>query len=534
MGKALCIACTSWWAFASFIFWAATVAAFIVYLTLSQFYQVACIVWGVTGGFLIAGIFLLASAWIMGVCMVGNGEDETEKNYICGITSTVYFLIFFACCLGMSMVCIAVVFELPNGSNSNLEVIYLGSYSNSIQKVFIRDPLAISIQAQYSFDNSTWLSGIPNPGIPSATTDYVTVFSLPLLPSTSYYIRAIKMYNDSSNTTTAPFLYNTPAGAGDPRNVTFSHGSCQFPFYKRGLPRWNDIATLKPEFFLFIGDFIYADVVRPVQPTDIEWFQVLYRHIFTLSEIKGNFIKWPSYFMFDDHELFNDYVNGTNSNMEIYGQAIDGAWRNYLGQGNPSPNAPYYYNFNIGVGAFFVLDTRSFRSAPQNPDNTSTMIGIPQRNALLNWLSSETAVFKFIVSTSPWSQNIGQKDSWNGYANERELIMNYIKTNNITGVTILTGDDHTLGVYEVGNGIFEFSVSPIDGFGAPFSSINRIDKTLCYIPGASNRHAGTFTYSMDGPYPSLSFSGFTSSSGYVSPSCGPYRFELRNGTFLLV
>lgn len=61
------------------------------------------------------------------------------------------------------------------------------------------------------------------------------------------------------------------------------------------------------------------------------------------------------FFRFDDHELFNDYVNGTNSNMEIYGQAIDGAWRNYLGQGNPSPNAPYYYNFNIGVGAFFVL-----------------------------------------------------------------------------------------------------------------------------------------------------------------------------------
>lgn len=171
------------------------------------------------------------------------------------------------------------------------------------------------------------------------------------------------MYNDSSNATTAPFQYNTPAGAGDPRfvrylsldhlfqsyfslcswfqnylldrNVTFSHGSCQFPFYKRGLPRWNDIATLKPEFFLFIGkcsstlisslycfsfsasvfthfnsigDFIYADVVRPVQPTDIEWFQVLYRHIFTLSEIKGNFIKWPSYFMYASARgIFSDF-----------------------------------------------------------------------------------------------------------------------------------------------------------------------------------------------------------------------------------
>lgn len=512
----LSICCISFWAIVSFIIWAGVVAAFAVYMSIAPFNQVAIGIWAATGAFVVTAVLLIISVFCLGL----SGE---KKSVIWGFLVAAFLFVCFLVLLAMSMVCIAVVFELPNGYQSNLEVVYLGSYSNSNQKVMVRAPSATSIVVQYSTDNATWLDASPNPGFPNISTDYVTVFNMNMLPGTLYYVRVNETFTNSFSLG-APFSFTTPVAPGDASNVTFAFGSCQFPFYGRGLPRWNDVAALNPDFVLFIGDFIYADVPRPVMPTDREWFQMLYRQILSKSEFQNNFIKWPSYFMFDDHEIFNDYNNATNTNLEIYSNAIQGAWQSYLGQGNPSPSPPYYFNFTVGQGSFFVLDTRSFRSQPLL--STSSMLGTTQRNDLLQWLSTDTSVFKFIVSTVTWTRNFPREDSWSGFPIERATILSHITTNNITGVTLLSGDDHTLGVYELLPGIYEFSASPVDGFGTITGHENE-DPTICYTSGLANRHVGLVTYSTQGPNPFVAFNGYT--NGGVDCQV---RLNLINGTFV--
>jgi hypothetical protein len=78
----------------------------------------------------------------------------------------------------------------------------------------------------------------------------------------------------------------------------------------------------------------------------------------------------------------------------------------------------------------------------------------------------------------------------------------------LSGVSLLSGDDHTLGVYLIAPGLYEFSASPIDGFGTMArSNQNKFDPTLCFVSGMSNRHMGRITCSMAGQAPGLTFRG---------------------------
>src|SRR5690242_4338405 len=63
----------------------------------------------------------------------------------------------------------------------------------------------------------------------------------------------------------------------------------------------------------------------------------------------------------DDHEIKNNFDLGTKSST--YTSAMT-AWTNYIGIRNPNPLEPnsHYYSFNHGNTAFFVMDTRAYRS----------------------------------------------------------------------------------------------------------------------------------------------------------------------------
>jgi len=66
---------------------------------------------------------------------------------------------------------------------------------------------------------------------------------------------------------------------------------------------------------------------------------------------------------------------------------------------------------SVGDSAFFVMDTRAYRSPNENTDDEEkTMLGEVQREAFLNWAATvnQTVTWKFIVSSVPmmslWSE----------------------------------------------------------------------------------------------------------------------------------
>lgn len=141
--------------------------------------------------------------------------------------------------------------------------------------------------------------------------------------------------------------------------------------------------------------------------------------------------------------------------------------------------ALFYDSSSISYGdvAFFVMDTRRHRSIAQDTsEEERTMLGQQQISALHAWLGkvNQTATFKFIVSSVPFTslwQHDAQWDSWAGFAFEKEKLLETIHT--VPNVIILSGDRHEFAAIEfnspsaVAYPVMEFSTSPLSMFYVP-------------------------------------------------------------------
>ena len=161
------------------------------------------------------------------------------------------------------------------------------------------------------------------------------------------------------------------------------------------------------------------------------------------------------------------------------------AWNEYAGLANPDPlySNGLCYTFETHQGDFFILDTRSSRGTRQT---SLSMLGSKQTAALHSFLLTSTASFKFIASPQPVSKNVPphgkkKKEAWSGHASERDALLDFIESNNVTGVIFLSGDLHQVGVYELrpDSGVFEITASPFDASGQLFNHAGgKGDRTL--------------------------------------------------------
>jgi alkaline phosphatase D len=125
----------------------------------------------------------------------------------------------------------------------------------------------------------------------------------------------------------------------------------------------------------------------------------------------------------------------------------------------PSPQDPYrlYRSFKWGKGVeMFLLDCRQYRDS-----DTKTMIGLEQKQWLLQQLAHSSATFKFIVSSVPFSDP--RDDKWGEYPAERDEILKNIQENEIPGVIFLAGDVHHAAVSQMPHdpAVREFIFGPL-------------------------------------------------------------------------
>jgi len=237
-------------------------------------------------------------------------------------------------------------------------------------------------------------------------------------------------------------------------------------------------SEVPPEFLLFLGDFIYADV--PVYIGDEkEAYRRLYRRNYQSDGFRKIYEHIPVFHTYDDHEIINNYMGEHNDSKPPYPNAAD-AFKLYNADANYDPlhEGQYYYEFSRGDAAFFVMDTRRYRSKVEGSDFSSrTMLGEEQLSALLNWLSkvNNTATFKFVASSVPfttlWSHD-AQTDSWAGFPSERQALLNAFHST--PNVIILSGDRHEFAAIAFNGAspksypVYEFSTSPLSMFYIPF------------------------------------------------------------------
>ncbi|KAF8964137.1 PhoD-like phosphatase-domain-containing protein [Flammula alnicola] len=173
----------------------------------------------------------------------------------------------------------------------------------------------------------------------------------------------------------------------------------------------NDLQRPSTDFMLFLGDFIYADIPLYIGD-DREAYRRLYRRNYQSPSFRKVYEQLPIFHAYDDHEFVNNYV-GKSEDVPPFVNASD-AYNIYAGNANYDSSQPgqNFYDFQHGDVAFFVMDTRRYRSDINGPGETyRTMLGDAQLTSLYNgftrYLSlapslcvNETCSFKFIVSSA--------------------------------------------------------------------------------------------------------------------------------------
>jgi len=270
------------------------------------------------------------------------------------------------------------------------------------------------------------------------------------------------------------------------REFLLAFGSCVH-HDRRPWRVFDTIAESQADVFIFMGDLIYPDWGNTSHGLDdlsqlkkgeyASLLNRLYTEAFEDSSLSNLMASdtTRSYFMWDDHELQDNYDMGTET--EIYAVARE-AFDKHVAFRNPPPlrEGELFYTLKDEDHGFsaFVLDTRSHRSPLSMPDTMGSgksMLGIVQLQELKNWMSSlSPETWKVIVSSVMWN-DYGEEaledgepylDGWARYEIERQNVFDYIKSENIDNVLLLSADAHWSGVfYFEEEELYEFSVSPL-------------------------------------------------------------------------
>lgn len=233
------------------------------------------------------------------------------------------------------------------------------------------------------------------------------------------------------------FTFTTRPAAGSPTRakVIFGGGAGFVPQYHQ---MWDTIASFEPDALLMLGDNVYID-----DPEHIITQHYCYHRRQSEPRWRSLVSKTPVYSIYDDHDFGdNDVMAGPAIDKPAWKQPVVEVFRqNWVnpGYGGGKANPGCWYSFSIGDIDFFMLDGRYYRHR-----DSGSMLGEFQKEWLLDGLKNSKATFKAIVSPVPFTPGVkpGSRDTWDGYADERDEIFSLVEDKSIDGVFLVSADRH--------------------------------------------------------------------------------------------
>jgi alkaline phosphatase D len=233
-----------------------------------------------------------------------------------------------------------------------------------------------------------------------------------------------------------------------------------------GYPIFEPMTRARPDFFLFVGDTIYADHrcrgegVAPggdFVATTLAGYRAKHRFNREDPGARAFFPTTSVYAIWDDHEVRNDFAGPTEPLMPLGRRAFLDYWPIATDVADPTR---LYRKFRWGkLLEVFVLDTRQYRSTNTDADGPGkTMLGAVQRRWLVDAVTASTAVWKVVVSSVAFSVPTGrpeQRDAWSsatawglaadnatGFSTERDTILRALRDRGVRNLVILAADVH--------------------------------------------------------------------------------------------
>ena len=224
------------------------------------------------------------------------------------------------------------------------------------------------------------------------------------------------------------------------------------------------MARRPADFFLFVGDTVYADVPcradsvpgGAFKATTLAEYRARHRYNREDPALQEFLRRTPVYAIWDDHEVKNDFAGTTEPLMPVGRQAFVDYWPVAAG---PDPTRLYRSVRWGRLLEVFILDTRQYRSDNGQPDGPGkTMLGAAQRQWLLDAVPASTATWKVVVSSMPLSVPTGRperRDGWSnasvlgltpengtGFVTERDAMIRHFRQRGVRNLVFLAADVH--------------------------------------------------------------------------------------------
>ena len=286
-----------------------------------------------------------------------------------------------------------------------------------------------------------------------------------LTPDTTYCYRVTAGFAKGYLTTGT---FKTPTANGRPASFRFGFYSGHRPGLESGA--FSEIRFQKPLFFINLGNSLSGINL----PEDRNAWHSLYQ--FNLAS-------------FTQAELIRHVPRVyTWSKNDYNGAATHEGYRSYIPHypmpaDRPDENSEaaaelksISQSFSIGRVRFIVLDTETARTPPDA--ETLTILGCWR----WDWLESElraaahTHSVIFLVSSVAWhahQSETGPQNHWGFYPAEKQRLTNWLKTENIGGVSILSGNGGMLAanvkssepgvLNELQSGMVDSRIEPVVG-----------------------------------------------------------------------
>jgi alkaline phosphatase D len=286
----------------------------------------------------------------------------------------------------------------------------------------------------------------------------------PLEPGTRY------RYTATQNAFEIAGEFVTAPAPNDAQPVRFSwsgdlgsRGHCRKP--GEGYPIFRVLAGVPSDFFLFVGDTIYADHVCGGVAHEPGYdfiarrladFWAKHRYNREDPAVQAYFRSTSVYAIWDDHEVRDSFSGPSEPLMEPGRRAF----LDYFPIRPPREEpGRLYRQFRWGaLLEVFILDTRQYRSPNTAIDGPGkTMLGSAQRRWLVDAVAGSTAVWKVVVSSVPLAVPTGGRthDSWSnanargvpeehgtGFAIERDSILRALRQRGVKNLVVLASDVH--------------------------------------------------------------------------------------------
>lgn len=327
----------------------------------------------------------------------------------------------------------------------------VGAVTESSARVFARTDQAAEVTIRYS-ETEDFAGAIT--GTTEQTTaehDFTTILPLTGLEAATVYYLDLVVDGVPQLAPPYPRFKTFPVpGTPAPFKVVVLNDFGENGSSKRPVPgkvrTFERASEENPDFVIIGGDFGHhnRDTLQDKRQQRKDFYTIPSPAGRYTEFIRKILYRYPVAHVWDDHDFGGNNADKNYPFRDLSYQVLNEYFPVY-------PLSPYgdWQKFSYADADFLMLDSRSQRDPNDDPNDLfkSMLDGNDLGSAgQLEWLKQglvdSTATWKFIITPVTFNTSLVKPDSWRRFRYERKQLVDFITSNKITGVIMISGDAH--------------------------------------------------------------------------------------------